>query len=482
MSERDQSADPGLAKATEDAEKIAATLGRLYLGLLGFGVYLFVTLSVNDAVLVRADAEIDIPVFGISARLSHILVFAPFCLVALTFYLHLFYGQLLALKKRGVQVSQAFLFTMPGRTANTVAELIFYAFLPLVLAWSSWKALFRPEAPFLVALTLASMVVLAIVHQRRSVSAAWPLPIVARAATGLAAALAIGFVGYASWVGWQGLVEKRSIDLVNADLSRADLSGVDLKDLNLTRANLDGANLSYADLRGANFSNATLRKAELIGANLENAILQGANLDGALFEQQLDEMTNDASADGEESSPEVPDVMPCFESVTSANLAHTDFRGARLTEAVLRGVDLRWSDLTKSDLRQADLSCARLDDSTMTGANLIRTSLFGVKAPNANLTEARLGFADLRGANFTEATLPQANLDGAIVGDTTFAFAKLGGASLLEWIVTGQVLLTGANLTNSTPSAAHLCKNDKDFVCAGIIPTIASDGRASIER
>lgn len=463
--------DPDLAKATEDAEKIATTLGRLYLGLLGFGVYLFVTLSVNDSVLVRADAEIDIPVFGISARLSHILVFAPFCLVALTFYLHLFYGQFLALRRRGVRVSQTFLFTMPGRTAHFVAELIFYAFLPLVLAWSSWQALFRPEAPFLVALTLSSFVVLALVHQRRSIGSTWPLPLVARAATVVSVALVMVFVGYASIVGWQGLVALRSIDLVNADLSRANLTHVDLRKLNLSRANLDGANLSDADLREADLSNATLREALLVRANLEHAILDGAVLDGALFERRFNESLDDADANESSSAVLVTDaILACPELDNSANLSNASLRGARLTQAVLRGVNLASSNLSDSDLRQADLSCANIGSAQLARANLIRTSLLGAKAVQANLDSARFGFADLRGANFTEAQLPNAELDKAVVGNTTFAFANLSAASLREWRFEGPVLLTGATMTDTRPPAAELCRRHaKDLVCAGYV-------------
>ena len=58
------------------------------------------------------------------------------------------------------------------------------------------------------------------------------------------------------------------IDLVNADLSCADLRG----------ANLSGADLSDANLRGADLSNANLRWANLSGANLRRAKLSGADL------------------------------------------------------------------------------------------------------------------------------------------------------------------------------------------------------------
>ena len=80
-------------------------------------------------------------------------------------------------------------------------------------------------------------------------------------------------------------------DLVNANLSGADLNGINLARANLVNANLTGAdlfraNLAAADLTAAGLSEANLREANLeeailTEASLREAILWGANLGGA---------------------------------------------------------------------------------------------------------------------------------------------------------------------------------------------------------
>jgi dsDNA-binding SOS-regulon protein len=94
------------------------------------------------------------------------------------------------------------------------------------------------------------------------------------------------------------------VNLVAANLSRADLDAVrlgsanlfgadlnysNLSCANLSRANLSNANLYLADLSGANLSCANLTEAELYFANLVGANLNFANLSGAkLYDANLD--------------------------------------------------------------------------------------------------------------------------------------------------------------------------------------------------
>lgn len=83
----------------------------------------------------------------------------------------------------------------------------------------------------------------------------------------------------------------RKASLFGANLSRADLSAVDLRiaslfGANLSEANLLGANLSGADLLEANLSGANmvrtnLSKADLSQANLSRAYMLQADLSGA---------------------------------------------------------------------------------------------------------------------------------------------------------------------------------------------------------
>lgn len=75
----------------------------------------------------------------------------------------------------------------------------------------------------------------------------------------------------------------KNLDLTDANLSRADLSGANLMDAILNRADLSGTDLRGADLRGTKLNGAILISANLSGsklyiANLTNADLRGADL------------------------------------------------------------------------------------------------------------------------------------------------------------------------------------------------------------
>jgi len=89
--------------------------------------------------------------------------------------------------------------------------------------------------------------------------------------------------GVASWNRWRmnnpGLVP----DLVEAQLSAANLAGANLVMANLAGANLAGANLGKAGLSGADLREADLSKAELWGADLRGAKLGDANLSAVDF-------------------------------------------------------------------------------------------------------------------------------------------------------------------------------------------------------
>jgi uncharacterized protein YjbI with pentapeptide repeats len=76
------------------------------------------------------------------------------------------------------------------------------------------------------------------------------------------------------------------VDLTDAHIPKANLSGVDLSRFNLSGVNLSGADLrsaslSFADLSGAILNGANLSGANLSGADLSSAMLIGANLSGA---------------------------------------------------------------------------------------------------------------------------------------------------------------------------------------------------------
>jgi uncharacterized protein YjbI with pentapeptide repeats len=132
-----------------------------------------------------------------------------------------------------------------------------------------------------------------------------------------------------------------SIDLMDAYLGSACLTGVRFEDANLgganlTNAQLDGADLSFADLAkaeltGCSASNARFRSARLFAAELDEAVLAGADLSHAIL--------------------------------NSAKLYRTDLRGANLEFA-----SLRWCTLGGRNM-----------PAVLTGARMFGCHLEGVK-------------------------------------------------------------------------------------------------------
>ncbi len=129
---------------------------------------------------------------------------------------------------------------------------------------------------------------------------------------------------------------RQGVDLSEAELTGANLSGLVAPGANFTEAMLYRANLNGADLSGALFPGAELSQAKLCGATLVKADLSGANL-------------------------------------SEADASNADFHGASLMQtnldnACLQNTDLRDADLTESRLVGADLEGANLQGTKMEGA------------------------------------------------------------------------------------------------------------------
>jgi uncharacterized protein YjbI with pentapeptide repeats len=143
--------------------------------------------------------------------------------------------------------------------------------------------------------------------------------------------------------------------------------------------------------------------------------------------------------------------------------------------APLRGRSLRYAQahrafLVNADLRGADLSGAILDSAKLYGANLNDAILRGAKLYQADLREAFLIRADLKGASLigsslqnavlerahmNEADLRGAFLDGAFLGWANLQNANLGGADL-RYAVLQEANLQMANLEKAYLERAYL--------------------------
>ena len=133
-------------------------------------------------------------------------------------------------------------------------------------------------------------------------------------------------------------------EFIDADLSRADLSGARLPRANLSDTDLAGAQLNDADLSGANLIRAALSRANLNGANLSGADLSEAGL-------------READLSGA--------------NLIGANLSEADLRMAKLIVTRLGRADLTKANLNGAILRRANLTESNLSQTNLTEADLL---------------------------------------------------------------------------------------------------------------
>lgn len=152
------------------------------------------------------------------------------------------------------------------------------------------------------------------------------------------------------------------INLIDAQLVGADLSGAILRRARFDGANLSQARLTAAELAGANLSRVRLIEADLAGAKLSGAQLIDADLSGANLE-----------------AAELTGVEGRWAKLVGARL-----RGARLDEATLNN-----ADLSDADCAGADFGRVRLWDATLTGARLEGVDLSRASMSRASRAEPK---------------------------------------------------------------------------------------------
>jgi len=167
-------------------------------------------------------------------------------------------------------------------------------------------------------------------------------------------------------------------DLINADLSYADLEHV-----NLSRASLHGVNLKHANLTNANLDNV-----DLSCANLEDSDLNYINL-------------------------------------YNANLTKANLNWASLYEADLRYANLNFSSLKNADLRHADLTAADLESAYLRGVHLDGADLDGAEFNYSNLVHAYLDGAKGDLIEYRKGKILTEDIIGYKVCDTELSWKKV---------------------------------------------------------
>lgn len=105
----------------------------------------------------------------------------------------------------------------------------------------------------------------------------------------------IQFIYEAALIGKSPVIDLVGANLDRADFSEATLAGAEVRGAYLRNASLRGANLRGADLRGSDFSGADLRGADLSGADLRQAIMRGAKLhDADLGNARVDQIETES--------------------------------------------------------------------------------------------------------------------------------------------------------------------------------------------
>lgn len=211
--------------------------------------------------------------------------------------------------------------------------------------------------------------------------------------------------GIQAWNRWRQEHPQTPIDLRNAHLPSADLSGADFHN----------ANLCDADLRYVNLQNASLRHA-----NLSQTILRGSNLNGA-------------------------------------SCRHTEFRQAYLSYASLQNCDLHGADLSETDLSDADLSNSYLNCAILLSADLRRAYLSDARLHSANLYNSDLSYATLRFTDLYQADLRRANLSYADLSSANLTAARVLNAQFYGSIMTG-VCIEGWHIGRRTNLDKVICR------------------------
>jgi hypothetical protein len=161
---------------------------------------------------------------------------------------------------------------------------------------------------------------------------------------------------------WERLGERPPVlDLHNADLQGAVLTGAQLQGAVLTGAQLQGAVLSGAQLQGARLTGARLQGAVLDSAQLQGAFLAGARLQGAVLDSAQLQGAFLAGA-------QLEGAILVSAHLQSAVLTGAQLEGARASEAT------RWPEgWDQARARAAGVQFVGLSNSSVPGEADVRS-------------------------------------------------------------------------------------------------------------
>ncbi|WP_242038960.1 pentapeptide repeat-containing protein [Anabaena lutea] len=175
----------------------------------------------------------------------------------------------------------------------------------------------------------------------------------------------------------------------NQDI-RPYLTGVELIDTDLTGANLREAFLMNATLWGVNLSKADLRDAYLAGASLCETEFREANL----------------------SKADLSHVDLTATDLSGATLSNANLSGSNVNFEHPKSVNFNKANLSHANLSYAELACSNFSESDLSGSNLSNSNLNHTDISNANICHANLFQSQVIATNFYNS-----NLTGACIKD-----------------------------------------------------------------
>ncbi len=150
--------------------------------------------------------------------------------------------------------------------------------------------------------------------------------------------------GVKVWNKWRKENPTVEVDLSGADIRGMDIRFADLKSVNMIKTNISSANLSYADLSEGRLNhifapNVDLADANLKGADLSGAFLADANLSGADF-----------------SKAKLVDAILSLSKFIGTKLNKADLRRAALSHSFFIKANLEGANLEKAQLDKTILA------------------------------------------------------------------------------------------------------------------------------
>jgi hypothetical protein len=317
------------------------------LALLGIAFFCLLTaLGSPDKLLLAPDSTIKVPFADTPISFFGFIVVAPFLLIVLLIYLHIFYGFWIACEWERQYINQRLippiegmptLFSLPAAAPRVLTGFIFYWLVPLVLGVITWKAWAFPAMgrplTYVSGVVTIGLVLLQLRRRAHPQSTGWTR--VYCISLFLVISLMVLVTFSPQWFhrplylfraelpdAWLGGVDMRYASLGFANLQRAYLQRAQLQEVDLRRAQLQKADLLLANLQRARLRETDLQEANLVGANLQEVNLQGASLVGA--------------------------------NLQGANLDRANLPGANLQGANLQGADLSEAqNLTQDQVKTA---------------------------------------------------------------------------------------------------------------------------------